>query len=423
MKFFSILFLTLLITYPAYSQEPSQEQTRGEALEDVGLKLRVFNIVREKLGLGEKFVSINDVEEQLQEDAKAGFYEAKYLLSLIKLGQGIDETSLDEVTWSYHPYALNLKCILTYNGITYPKDFEGALRDAERADLQGSHYALYNIAYMHFMEKDFDRAEIHAQQALNQGVEEAEVLLNMVTPILSLRKSFFDPDNIQTSQIPLSDVSPDEIRIAVTTTKSSIDTLDMKTGNITEEDRRKREQLESHLARAKEGYIKDQYALALNDWKGLLPYEDKTSTKRRQKRPYGPNWLQHSSEAGYPPALNLNTVMHWFGMKPAVTVSKKEALKLAKRAMRQGGPGSDYATYNVAYIQFMLGDFEQAILYAKRAQTLARTKEAAEILLSLAEQSLELKNQAVQSLPGLLHEDIDRETLSRIFAVYTESDE
>ena len=277
---------------------------------------------------------------------------------------------------------------------------------------------------MHFMETNFDQAEIHAQQALNQGVEEAQVLLDMVTQILSLRKSFFDPDNIQTSQILLSDVSPVEIRKAIITpTNRSIDISTNDLGKFTKEERRQKEQLELHFARAKEGYIKDQYALALNDWNARLSYEHKASMARKQEGLYGPNWLYHSSDAGYPPALNLNTVMHWFGMRPTFRVDKKEALKLAKIAMYQGGPGSDYATYNVAYIHFMLGDFEQAILYAKRAQTLTRTKEAAEILLPLAEQSLELKNQTAQSVLGLLHEDIDRETLSRIFAVYTESNE
>ena len=121
MKFFSMLFLTLVITYPAYSQEPPQEQAREEALEDVRLRFRIFDIIREKLGLGED-VPIHDVEEQLQENANAGFFEAKYLLFLMQLGQGTNEKSeiwsleslLNEVTIAYHPHALNLKCILSY---------------------------------------------------------------------------------------------------------------------------------------------------------------------------------------------------------------------------------------------------------------------------------------------------------------------
>ena len=68
----------------------------------------------------------------------------------------------------------------------------------------------------------------------------------------------------------------------------------------------------------------------------------------------------------------------------------------------------------MAYMYFMEGDFESTKTYAEEAGTFEETGDAAELLLFFIYQSVGIKDAAIQSVQGMLFEDIDQETLSKI---------
>ena len=459
-----LLFLVLFISHPGYSQVTSATDVE---IENLAHKFVREHVTKGKEGLTfeeDAFsVSVSGIGIFLQKRAEEGHIESMYLLTLLgiyidvegmpltipvmPIEEGMDlktmrmsiesrfiKPNLRKVTAEgvYHPRALNLRSILAYYGVYQPQSVEAAIKFADRAVVQGSDYAAYNLSYIYFMQGNFTKARDYAQKAVSQNVSEAQALLDAATQILDIRRIFFNPHgNIQGSHVLLSDVDSDELKMELDGRRKCEEGDTGRTIWRGEGDRKITEQqiteyynekfkhkhfsevVDNHVDWAQSGYVKNQYALALYDW------SDRSEGVKSAK------WLTLSSQAGYPPALNLHGLMAYYDFTYknrnvditddykylGVSDRIKLALTIFRRAKNQG---SHHAVYNIAYIHFISGDFEKAIAFGEEAATFQTTKKAAEVLLLFAERSLGLEDQAIQSVSGMLFEDMDTETLSRV---------
>ena len=433
MKF--LLFLIPVISYPVYSQDaPTKGKTELQLPQGSSLAQELLESVSR-----EKGVSLRAMKESAEKVGnKDGSVEDKYLSALLSIYENLlgekrkheVKDNFDKVTKEgvFHPVALNLTGILKYHGVYYWKDVKEAQDLMSQSMQQGSSYAPYNKAYMYFMKGDYENVKIYAEQAAD--INETQILSTAATMILEIRKSFFDPDNIrENTRFLFSDISPDILRshfLGGTYIPSSSNNEGNQPLHVTASDEQS-ERLKQLLEKAREGFVQAQYTLGFSDWAGWLEEEHFFKEYSRQSKPYGPNWLKHAATASYPPALSLMTVVTYYGVsayfnpeegEPSVlsansdkSFSGTSPLRWAYRARTQGSP---YASYNIAYMYFMEGDFENAKTYAEEAGTFEETGDTAELLLFFINQSVGIKEAAIQSVPGMLFEDIDQETLSKI---------